>query len=182
MKKKSILFILCALIYTIQMYGQKKVTTFLGIPVDGTQAAMMVKLKAKGFKQIDSENLTGTFNGEDVQIGMLTYKGKVCRIGVIFTTIRDKEQIKIRYNTLIKQFENNGRYMVANAEFLGEDEDIAHQMTEENRTYLSSFYQLPVDENIEYRSVWFRIFKNESGYIIALFYDNKLNEAQGEDL
>lgn len=163
------------------MYGQKKVTTFLGIPVDGTRAAMMVKLKAKGFKQIDSENLTGTFNGEEVLLNIGTYKSKVRRISVFFTTMRDKEQIKIIYNTLITQFENNKRYMVVDAELLKDDEDIAYQMAVKNKSYEATFFQLPQDENIENRVAWCKILKTESDYTIVIFYDNRLNEAQGED-
>lgn len=41
------------------------VTTFLGIPVDGTVSSMKQKLIAKGFKQ-NSNMLSGQFNGQDV--------------------------------------------------------------------------------------------------------------------
>lgn len=180
--KKNILSILCALLCTMQMYAQKQVTTFLGIPVDGTKAAMIAKLKAKGFKQIDSESLTGTFNGEDVLLKIATYKNKVRRISVIFISLTDTQQIKARYNALINQFKNSKRYMLSDAVLLEEDEDIAYQMTSKNKAYESVFYQLPVDENTEDRLVWFRILQGGSDYYIAIFYDNKLNEAQGEDL
>lgn len=164
------------------MYAQKQVTTFLGIPVDGTKAAMMTKLKAKGFKQIDSETLTGTFNGEDARVGVVTYKGKVCRISVFFTTKRDEQQIKAGYNKLINQFSNNARYESRVAELLAEDEDISYQMITKNKSYEAGFCQLPEDENMINRVVWFKILGNIPDYYIALFYDNKLNEAQGEDL
>ena len=55
-------FVLCA---------QKEVTTFLGIPVDGTKSEMIEKLKAKGFKYEtldENDFLTGEFNGMDVHI------------------------------------------------------------------------------------------------------------------
>lgn len=50
------------------------VTTFLGIPVDGTVSSMKQKLIAKGFKQ-DSNMLSGQFNGHDVYLGFAANKG-----------------------------------------------------------------------------------------------------------
>ena len=38
-----------ALVLATMTFAQKDVTKFLGIPVDGTKAEMMQKLKAKGF-------------------------------------------------------------------------------------------------------------------------------------
>ena len=49
-------------------FAQKDVTKFLGIPVDGTKAQMIAKLKAKGFtpstKPYKKGALTGTFTAE----------------------------------------------------------------------------------------------------------------------
>ena len=50
------------------------VTTFLGIPVDGTVSSMKQKLIAKGFKQ-DSNMLSGQFNGQDVYLSIVANKG-----------------------------------------------------------------------------------------------------------
>lgn len=59
--------VLCAM----TLFAQKDVTTFLGIPVDGTYSAMRKKLIAKGFKPQRlgrDEYFSGRFNGEDVQL------------------------------------------------------------------------------------------------------------------
>ena len=63
----------------------KDVTKFLGIPVDGTKAAMIQKLKAKGFKRIsyDSDVMEGEFNGRYVQISVVTNNNKVYRVVVM---------------------------------------------------------------------------------------------------
>lgn len=58
------------------------VTTFLGIPVDGTVSSMKQKLIAKGFKQ-DSKMLRGKFNGQDVYLSIGANKGKVWRVAVV---------------------------------------------------------------------------------------------------
>lgn len=46
---KKILFLLMAMLLSFSMYAQKDVTTFLGIPIDGTKAVMRQKLISKGF-------------------------------------------------------------------------------------------------------------------------------------
>lgn len=47
---KRLLFIVLAMIATITSFAQQKdVTSFLGIPVDGTKTEMKQKLIAKGF-------------------------------------------------------------------------------------------------------------------------------------
>ena len=61
------------------------VTTFLGIPVDGTVSSMKQKLIAKGFKQ-DSKMLRGKFNGQDVYLSIGANKGKVWRVAVVNKT------------------------------------------------------------------------------------------------
>lgn len=82
--------------------------------------------------------------------------------------------------------------MVSDAELLAEDEDISYQIDVKNKSYEAIFYQLSVEENVlnrglaSLRQAWFCILKSESYgksvYRIRLFYDNKFNEAQGEDL
>lgn len=180
--KKCILFILCTLLCSIQVYAQKQVTTFLGIPVDGTKEALTAKLKAKGFTRYDADYLQGIFNGEDVFLGIVVNKNKVRRIVILYRKTRDEQEIKRRYNRLINQFSNNARYVVGRAELLEEEEDISYQIAVKNKTYQATFYQLPVDGNLTQRNVSCRLFKEGSRYRIGIYYDNRLNEAQGEDL
>lgn len=80
---KRLLFIVLAMIATITSFAQQKdVTSFLGIPVDGTVSSMKQKLIAKGFKQ-DSNMLSGQFNGQDVYLSIVANKGKVWRVAII---------------------------------------------------------------------------------------------------
>lgn len=78
---KRLLFIVLAMIATITSFAQQKdVTSFLGIPVDGTKTEMKQKLIAKGFvpKEIgDFERLEGEFNGHDVKVYIATNNNKV---------------------------------------------------------------------------------------------------------
>ena len=62
--KKILLFCIMA-IAAISMSAQNDVTTFLGIPVDGSKSEMKQKLVSKGFvpkKVGENEFLEGEFN------------------------------------------------------------------------------------------------------------------------
>ena len=100
------------LLFSAVLYAQKDVTEFLGIPVDGTKQQMIENLKAKGFVYDSQKDvLSGEFNGEDVSISIQTQGNKVWRLAVIDKIPRDEIQIKIRFNKLVSQFENNESYL-----------------------------------------------------------------------
>lgn len=44
---KKLLTLILLLIASVEMYAQNNITTFLGIPVDGTKSSMIQKLKKK---------------------------------------------------------------------------------------------------------------------------------------
>lgn len=149
--KKLISCCILALL-SVAMYAQKDVTTFLGIPVDGYKPAMRQKLIAKGYtpKKIgNNEYFEGEFNGTDVHIYIGTNNNKVCRIMVCDANTRSEADIKIRFNTLIRQFKNNKRYTSFSDYTLSEDEDISYGMSVENKNYDAMFYQNPDYNNID---------------------------------
>ena len=118
------------------------VTTFLGIPVDGTVSSMKQKLIAKGFKQ-DSDMLSGQFNGHDVYLSFAANKGKVWRVAVINKTPYSEAQIRLQFNNLVRQFKNSTKY--ANVEeynpAIDESEDIDHEMSINHKEYEANFYK-----------------------------------------
>lgn len=182
----SLIVILLVVSFTI---NAQEATTFLGIPIDGTKSEMIAKLKAKGYKQstIDRDALEGEFNGEDVLIYVQTNNNKVYRIAVLDATSRDEGQIKIRYNNLCSQFQNNARYSIADSEVndnrLSDSEDISYEMSVHNKQYQATYIQRPDDPGAYNRLVWFTIGKERYGkYSIAMFYENLNNKATGEDL
>lgn len=183
---KKILSLAFLLMLSLSLFAQRQVTKFLGIPVDGSRTAMIQKLKAKGFRYNSySDGLEGQFNGTNVLIDMLTNKNKVWRIVVIYKGSYDKEDIKIQYNRLINQFSNNSRYKVLNAEGLTDEDDIDQEVSINKKQYEAVFYQLPDDKNIEKRLVWFTIREDTNKfqkYYIVIYYDNRYNEPNGEDL
>lgn len=193
---KKILLIIVTIITSATLNAQDKdVTKFLGIPVDGTKAAMIQKLKAKGFTSnpYDKDVLEGEFNGKDVHIYVATNNNKVYRIALVDKNPSDETGIRIRFNNLCAQFENNKKYMSPKDQRLPNNTDISYGIRIENKQYEASFYQLPTiisdkNENELFnetlnRHVWFTIQEEKYGkYCIYMFYDNDNNCANGEDL
>ncbi len=124
--------------------AQRDVTKFLGIPVDGTRAEMITKLKAKGFKPdpLDKDVLKGRFNGQDVIVCVVTNGDKVYRIMVADANPQDETNIKIRFNKLCRQFAKNPKYFAfAKDQTIPEDEKIGYNMLVNNKRYEAAFYQ-----------------------------------------
>lgn len=142
-----------AMMISFSSFAQNKdVTKFLGIPVDGTKTEMKQKLIAKGFvpkKMGDLEWLEGEFNGTDVQAFIVTNNNKVWRIMLADKNRVDEAQIKIRFNILVSQFENNKRYIPLDKYTLSDEEDISYEMTIHNKIYAAYYSQNPDFENID---------------------------------
>ena len=211
------------------VFAQGDVTKFLGIPVDGYKSEMIQKLKAKGYQySAAQECFTGEFNGRDVNIFIGTNNNKVYRIMVADANYVSEGDIKIRFNTLCRQFEKNDRYIKPSLEdyTISENEDISYEMAVHNKRYQAAYYQVNQkqdsaalaaelseyvkkkygsDEEIanmsdddkismvadlmvysieKYsdNSVWFMISEHYGRYGILIFYDNKKNQADGEEL
>lgn len=136
--------------------AQKDVTTFLGIPVDGSKSEMKRKLIAKGFKpkiEDGTEFLEGEFNGRDVHVFIVTNNNKVYRLMLADKLLSDEANIKIRFNTLVGQFERNNRYTGPSLEDtdqrIPDDEDISYEMNVHNKVYEAVFYQKPDDSKVD---------------------------------
>lgn len=223
---KKLALIITTLLFSVSAFAQEDVTKFLGIPVDGFKPEMIRKLKAKGFVEHPylSDVLVGEFNGRDVEVSVGTNNNKVYRIFLRDRYASSETDIKIRFNTLCRQFEDNKKYLSLSEQTIPEDEDISYEMTVNKKRYEAGFYQMPeaLDtaaiqqqilpkimeefsqeelanpteeiqakilekafmytlELVEKKTVWFMI-SNDGGYRILMYYDNKLNQANGEDL
>ena len=224
---KKIILMMIAMTISFASFAQNKdVTTFLGIPVDGTVSSMKQKLVSKGFvpkKVGTNEFLEGEFNGCDVNVYICTNNNKVYRIMLSDKNTVDEAQIKIRFNNLVKQFENNKRYHAFADYSLSDKEDISYEMGINNKEYVAHYLQDPDFENIDaqiqiaikekysaeelknpsetvkndikditnkilgyhfMKQVWFCIerYRDNGEYYICMYYDNKYNQANGEDL
>ena len=142
--KKLIIFPL--LFVAVFASAQIEVTKFLGIPVDGNKQQMIQKIKEKGYLYNSNyDRLEGEFNGRDVFIYVVTNNNKVFRIIVEDAVYSSEGDIKIRFNTLLRQFENNNqKYFSMSTEDgeLSESEDISYEMTVNNKRYEAAFIQI----------------------------------------
>ena len=139
---KRLVILIFSALFVINGFSQKEVTKFLGIPVDGTESEMEKKLMEKGFK---IGSLYGEFNGQKVALSIATNNNKVWRISVIDMYSTDEANIKLRFNKLCRQFEQNNKYWYPLIEdySIPEEEDISYNMLVKNKVYEASFYQLP---------------------------------------
>lgn len=156
---------------------------FLGIPVDGSKSEMIQKLKAKGF-QYDSEwdCLKGEFNGRDSHIYVVTNNNKVYRIMVKDATGSDETSIKIRFNTLCRQFENNKKYQSVSSEsyIIPEDDNISYEMSVNKKRYQASYFQVP-EGGIDSTA----IAQETQAFIFSKYSQEQLSsltEEQGQEL
>ena len=219
---KKLLLVATFSMASFLLSAQNDVTQFMGIPIDGFKHEMIQKLKEKGFvlSSLDSSFLEGEFNGEEVLVNVQTNNNKVWRIAVVDVKARDEGQIKIRYNNLCRQFEENSRYKCFEDQTIPEEEDISYEMLVNDKQYQAAFYQKQdsvikanyirslllskyseeqlenptteilseeLSESIKYtiqneKLVWFTIINSGRGYSITMFYENKSNKANGEDL
>lgn len=147
---KKLLCVTIALLYATAMQAQDEkagVTKFLGIPIDGYKPAMIEKLKAKGFipSIAGKDVLEGEFNGVDVHVHIATNNNKVWRIMLADQNTCGETDIKIRFNRLCRQFENNPRYtpMTDEEQTIPDDEDISYEITVNDKRYEAVFYQTP---------------------------------------
>lgn len=136
------------LIFPIVSYSQKDVTQFLGIPVDGSKLAMIQKLKEKGYtiSPTNKDILIGEFNGKDVNIHIVTNNNKVWRIMVSDAYSVDETNIKLRFNNLIDQFQNNKNYRTLPDSTIvkykiPKEEDLTYELRIKKKRYEASFYQ-----------------------------------------
>ncbi len=140
------IFSLFITLMTLTAYAQKDVTKFLGIPVDGTKAEMIQKLKSKGFKSsyYDKDILEGQFNGADVNVHIVTNGNKVYRIMVADKTSRDETNIRIRFNRLCQQFEINSKYTsFTENQSISDNEDIDYNILVHKKRYQAAYFQQP---------------------------------------
>lgn len=143
---KKIIFTIL-LMLPVVVLAQNDVTTFMGIPVDGSKMEFIGKLTKKGFQYNASKDiLTGQFNGAQKEILIQTNNNKVCRVVVTDKEeTRSESDIIIKYNKLIGQFQSNERY----AEFppnenIEEGTDINYEISVKNKRYQAQFYQRPI--------------------------------------
>ena len=146
--KKTLLLILSGLISLI-CFGQPVGTLkFLGIPIDGTEKQFSAKLISKGFSYSSLyDSYKGQFNGKSVDVYIHTNHDLVDRVYVAFP-LSTKENVRVEYNILLNQFNQNGKYI--NLSFsteIPDKEDISYEILVNNKRYQASFSYFDPDRD-----------------------------------
>lgn len=180
---KKLLVLSMLLICSAALFAENDVTKFLGIPVDGSKSEMIQKLKAKGFRY-DSELdcLKGEFNGRDSYISVVTNSDKVYRIMVRDAISSSESNIRIRFNALCRQFENNKKYQSVSSEsyIIPEDDNISYEMSVNKKRYQASYFQVP-EGGIDSTA----IAQETQAFIFSKYSQEQLSsltEEQGQEL
>ena len=181
MEMKRVLLSCIMAIMSISMFAQKDVTTFLGIPVNGTKSEMKQKLIRKGFvpKKVGTNVfLKGEFNGTNVVVHIVTNNNKVYRLLLIDENTQSEADIKIRFNTLVSQFENNKRYTTFGEYTLPDEEDISYEMKAHNKIYEAIFYQVPKIEKVDASA----LYKKLNNELLSKYTEDELENPSEEIL
>lgn len=181
MKKflKNIALIFMHFMLSISLYAQKDVTQFLGIPIDGHKPEMIKKLKDKGFtiNPYNKDVLTGEFNGTKVNLHIVTNNNKVYRIMVADVNSIGEASIRIRFNNLCQQFQDNKKYIsLATTDYeIPENEDINYELKVKNKRYQAIFYQQPIELDST------TIAKEYHDFLVTKYKTNELPNLTVED-
>ena len=150
---KRLFFILIVALTAVNTMAENYPTKFLGIPIDGTKQEMIGEIQAKGFTyNREFGNLSGEFNGTDVNVYVVTNNNKTYRVMVSEQRTWSEGQIRIRFNNLMKQFNDNSKYIPAilNQDYISENEDISYEMAVHDKMYSARYLQIthPADTSI----------------------------------
>lgn len=134
----------------MSLWGQKEVTTFMDIPIDGPVVSFISELQKKGFKYTPENNyknahmLEGVFNGQWAHIAVLADRNKVHGVGVIIN-VEGAEYAKLKFNSLHAQMARNWKYLNCQeptVPFIADDVDIEHELRYKKTEFKASFFQV----------------------------------------
>ena len=176
---RKLVFTLLMLL-TLSLNAQDNVMKFMGIPIDGTKSEMISQLKKKGFtynKEYDW--LEGRFNGEEVNVIVHTNNDLVDRIMVVSANPVNETNIKIKFNNLVRQFNNNERYYSTEEDQeIGDNVDISYEMSVNSKRFEASFHQKLSKE--EEKIIKQRMFDNYDAMIEQLLEDDEFKDFADE--
>lgn len=134
----------------MSLWGQKEVTTFMDIPIDGPVVSFISELQKKGFKYTPENNyqntyaLEGVFNGQWAEIAVSADRNKVFGVGVIIR-VEGAENAKLQFNSLHAQMARNWKYLNCQeptVPFIADDVDIEHEVRYKKTDFRASFFQV----------------------------------------
>ena len=146
--KRIVLIALLAFLPFIGFGQNHGALKFLGIPIDGTESQFASELRAKGFTYNSaSKSFKGQFNGKNVDVYLHTNHNLVDRVYVAFPATNE-EGIRVEYNQLLRQFQENEKYMDLDMnEKIPDDDDISYEISVKSKRYQASFSYFDPDRD-----------------------------------
>ena len=129
------------LVFFATTASAQEVIDFMGIPMEGTKAEMLAKLKEKGFRETDDPNmLEGLLDDIPVEVAVLDNS----RVNVYGIELRhemgcDEAEAIERYNSLLLKFRNDPKYNDGFSELIPEGEPIAQRLRADTNVYTAYF-------------------------------------------
>lgn len=180
---KKFLTIALILMLAARLSAQGGITTFLGIPVDGSKPHFIQKMKARGFRrEAKDSNLTGMFEGRPVIAQVFANKGRVYRVMITdMEATADVNEIVWKYNCLIDSLRNSSEYTEYEwNHYIRETEAPFYEDYIREGYYYAEFFQVN-DPELYSRRVSFRISDELGGYRFVTCYDNIYNLPKDDD-
>lgn len=181
---KRLLSISVALMLAISLQAQSNVTSFMGVPVNGSKTKVIQQLKSKGLVAgVGDIDMMGVVDGRICLVNILTHKSKAYRIMVIEKdATTDVNAIIKRYNNLIETYRNDSTMTEYeyNRAVTSRDmpfyEDYIH-----SGVYYAEFFQKSGEPELYDRRVSFEISDEFGGFRIVTCYDNIHNMPEGDN-
>ena len=105
--------------------------------------------------------MEGEFNGTEVHVYIATNNNKVYRVMLCDARCQDEANIKIRFNKLVNQFENNKRYNTYDNYTISDNEDISYEMTVKKKNYDALYYQKPEIDPADTLAIWNQVIQEK---------------------
>ena len=164
----------------------QEVIDFMGIPIDGTKADVLAKLKEKGFRETDNPN---TLEGmlDDIPVEAIVLENT--RVNVYGIELRhemgcDEAEAIERYNSLLLKFRNDPKYNDGFSELIPEGEPIAQRLRSDTNVYTAYFTQAGSHGYVHVKLRKTNNWKDEERYqkahfVIYIEYSNANNSPRG---
>lgn len=179
---KRILTIAMTLMLALYVQAQGSVTSFLGIPVDGSRATMVKELVKKGFVRKSNDRLDCVIEGVPYIVKIMTNKGRVCRISLIEKEGTEDVSLAVeKYNALIEWYRNSKDY--TEYEYndpIRSSDNLTYERYICEGWYYAEFFQV-CDPQLYSKRVSFKLSDEYGDYRIVRCYDNIYNLPEGEE-
>lgn len=174
---KHSLTIVLSLLLTLTMSAQSNITTFMGIPVDGTKESMTMKLLKNGVEKRGRDLMIDDVLGTSYFIRLMTNKGKVYRISMTEAKgTEDMNTIINKFYSIVEEYKENTQLyceLEPNHPVMAENDEIKKQYIKDG-CYLAEFFQ-QADPQLYSRRIGIQITDKYGDYRIERLYDNVHN-------